>query len=108
MRWVPGCEELQDGGQVAGELFVEEALAAFVHQAAERVIAVQINPSHNLHGGSPVVEVLVCVFESHLKLSTPPLGDHPFASSRLMLYSSWYCSLRLDTFNRSSNVQWSG
>jgi hypothetical protein len=38
---------------------VDEALAAFVHQAAEGVVAVQVNASHNLHGGSPVVEVLV-------------------------------------------------
>jgi hypothetical protein len=27
---------------------------------------------------------------THLKLSTCPLGDHPFASSRLMLYSPEY------------------
>ena len=54
-----GIQQLQDGRQVAGELLVDEALAAFVHQPAEGVVAVQVNASHNLHGGSPVVEVLV-------------------------------------------------
>jgi len=54
-----GREQLQDGRQVAGELLVDETLAAFVHQAAEGVVAVQVNSSHNLHGGSPGVEVLV-------------------------------------------------
>jgi hypothetical protein len=45
---------LQDGSQVAGELLVDEAAAAFVHQAAEGVVAVQVNSDHNLHSGFPV------------------------------------------------------
>ena len=47
-------EQLQDGSQVAGELLVDEAAAAFVHQAAEGVVAVQVNSDHNLHSGFPV------------------------------------------------------
>ena len=47
-------EQLQDGSQVAGELLVDEAAAAFVHEAAEGVVAVQVNSDHDLHSGSPV------------------------------------------------------
>ena len=49
-----GCEQLQDGGQVAGQFLVDQATAAFVHEAAEGVVAVQVNSDHDLHSGSPV------------------------------------------------------
>jgi hypothetical protein len=69
-----GFEQLQDGRQFTGKLFVDEAATAFVHQAAERVIAVQVNSSHNLHGGSPVGWVLSLSFTTHLRLLRPPAG----------------------------------
>lgn len=47
-------EQLHDGSQVAGELLVDEAATVFIHEAAEGVVAVQINSDHNLHSGSPV------------------------------------------------------
>ena len=47
-------EQLQDGSQVAGELLVNQTTTAFVHEAAEGVVAVQVNFDHNLHSGSPV------------------------------------------------------
>ena len=49
-----GLEQLQDGSQIAGQLLVEQASTAFVHQAAKGVVAVQVNSDHNLHSGSPV------------------------------------------------------
>lgn len=47
-------EQLQDGGQLAGEFLVRDALAAFVHKAAEGVVAVQVDSRHDFHRGSPV------------------------------------------------------
>ena len=49
-----GLEQLQDRGQVAGQFLVDQAAPAFVHEAAEGVVAVQVNSYHYLHSGSPV------------------------------------------------------
>ena len=49
-----GCEQLQDGGQVSGQFLVDQTVAAFVHEAAEGVVAVQVNSDHDLQSGSPV------------------------------------------------------
>jgi hypothetical protein len=35
-------------------LLVKQTTTAFVHEAAEGVVAVQVNSDHNLHSGSPV------------------------------------------------------
>jgi hypothetical protein len=35
-------------------LLVDEATTVFIHEAAEGVVAVQVNSDHNLHSGSPV------------------------------------------------------
>ena len=47
-------EQLHDAGQLAGQLLVEEATAAFIHEPANGVVAVQVNSDHNFHSGSPV------------------------------------------------------
>jgi hypothetical protein len=76
---------LQNGGQVAGELFVDEAAAAFVHEAAEGVVAVQVNSDHNLHCGSPVVDGLGLSLWTHLKLLTRLPDNHVSLKRQLTL-----------------------
>jgi hypothetical protein len=44
----------KDGGQVAGEFFLRDAAAALVHEAAEGVVAVEVDASLDFHCGSPV------------------------------------------------------
>jgi len=47
-------QQVENARQVAGQLLVQEAAPAFIHEPAEGVVAVQVNSSHDLHGGSPV------------------------------------------------------
>ena len=65
-----GIKQLQDRRQVAGGFLVDEPRSAFVPEAAEGVVAVQVNSDPNLHCGSPVVEGLGLSLFSHLRLLT--------------------------------------
>jgi len=49
-----GVEESQNQLQITGQLLMPQTASCFIHEPAERVVAVQVNSSHDLHSGSPV------------------------------------------------------
>jgi hypothetical protein len=69
-----GLEQFKDGFEVAGQLLVKYPSSRFIHQAAERVVAVQVNSDHNLHRGSPVVCRFVFEFVDTPQTTHPPAG----------------------------------
>ena len=69
-----GLEQLQDGREVAGQFLVNEATPLFIPEAAEDVVAVQVNSNHDLHSGSPVDCRFVFEFPITPQTTHPPAG----------------------------------